>query len=47
MNIGPPDGSVTNTGPKKPEDSILHAFKPVMMLVVLLVLLFALMYFLG
>ncbi|WP_423746215.1 hypothetical protein V5735_18380 (plasmid) [Haladaptatus sp. SPP-AMP-3] len=41
------DGPLTSTGPKKPGDSILDAFKPVMVLFLLLVLFFAALYFLG
>ncbi|WP_458207683.1 hypothetical protein [Haladaptatus sp. NG-SE-30] len=41
------DGPLTSSGPKKPESSILDAFKPVAVLLLLLVLLFAALYFLG
>ncbi|MFH5797152.1 hypothetical protein [Haladaptatus sp. CMAA 1911] len=41
------DGPLTSSGPKKPDSSILNAFKPVMVLLALLVLFFAAMYFLG
>ncbi len=41
------DGPLTSSGPKKPDSSILNAFKPAMVLLALLVLFFAAMYFLG
>jgi hypothetical protein len=38
---------VTSSGSKKPESSILDVFKPVIVLLLLLALLFAAMYFVG
>ncbi|SIR81088.1 hypothetical protein SAMN05421858_3871 [Haladaptatus litoreus] len=41
------NGPSTSTGPKKPDDSILNVFKPVVVLVVMILLLFALVYYVG
>ncbi|WP_267879601.1 hypothetical protein [Haladaptatus cibarius] len=41
------NGPSTSTGPKKPDDSILNIFKPAVVLVGMIVLLFALLYYVA